>query len=147
MGFGWLFSRQSAIKQFLMALEEVDLDLLGNFASVRDFLKEHIKSEASKAESRKVISQLVKDGVEPKVTAYLFIRVLLEDLLLDGHYHVLPGRLNRDGESFLAIYNNVVRELRRMEWFNAAQAETHFQEMRNGIAYASPSVRELKNSA
>lgn len=132
------------MKRFLLALDEIDLEVLTQFSSVRKFLKLHIKSEAFAAESRKTIARLLKDGVDPKTIAYLFMRVLLEDLLLDGEYHALRGKLTPDGENFLAVYNNIVRELRVLNWYSLAQAEEQFQAIRNGIAATTPVSRQPK---
>ncbi len=147
MGFGRILAKPLEMKRFLLALDEIDLDILAQFSTVREFLKEHIKTEAFTGEGRKVIVQLIKDGVGPRITAYLFIRVLLEDLLLDGDYHVLRGKLTKNGENYLAIYNNVVRELRLLNWFSAAQAVEHFQAIRNGVETTFPAERRLKTSA
>lgn len=132
------------MKRFLLALDEIDLEVLTQFSSVRKFLKLHIKSEAFAAESRKTIARLLKDGVDPKITAYLFMRVLLEDLLLDGEYHALRGKLTPDGENFLAVYNSIVRELRVLNWYSLAQAEEQFQAIKNGIAATAPVSRQPK---
>ena len=138
MGFVRIIPCSVGMKRFLLAVDEIDLDLLTRFSSVREFLKDHIKSCAAAAESRRVIVQLINDGVDPKITAYLYMRVLLEDLLLDGEYHVLRGKLTLDGENFLAVYNNIVRELRVLDWFSAAQADEHFRAIRGGIAQTVP---------
>lgn len=139
-----MFSKPFGMKRFLLALDDIDLEVLAQFSSVRKFLKIHIKSEAFAAESRKAIARLLKDGVDPKTTVYLFMRVLLEDLLLDGEYHALRGKLTPDGENFLAVYNNIVRELRVLNWYSLAQAEEHFQAIRNGIAITAPVSRQPK---
>jgi len=138
MGITRIFSKPVEMKRFFVALEELDLDVLAHFSSVREFLKAHIRTEANATESREAIIRLMKDGVDPKITAYLFVRVLLEDLLLDGEHHVLRGRLTSDGENFFAVYNNVIRELRVHNWFNSVQADEHFQTIRNGIATTAP---------
>lgn len=147
MGLGRIFVRSGALKRFQSALEEIDDDVLRRFATIRGFLNSHVRREAASFESRSVIQQLISDGVDPKVTAYLFLRVLLEDLLLDGHYHVLHGKLTGDGENFLAVYNNVVRELRLLGWLDAEQAEMHFREIRNGVAATAPSKNNYLSSA
>ncbi len=142
-----ILSKPFEMKRFFSALEELDLEVLAHFSSVREFLEARIRTEAYAAESRQTIVRLFKDGVDPKITAYLFSRVLLEDLLLDGEYHVLRGKLTRDGEIFFAVYNNIVRELRGLNWFSTAQAEEHFQAIRNGIAITVPAERQLETSA
>jgi hypothetical protein len=138
MGITRIFSKSVEMKRFFVALEEMDLDVLAHFSSVREFLKAHIRTEANATESRETIIRLMKDGVDPKITAYLFARVLLEDLLLDGEHHALRGRLTPDGENFFAVYNNVIRELRVHNWFSSAQADVHYQTIRNGIAVTVP---------
>jgi hypothetical protein len=147
MGLGRIFARSSELKRFQLALEEIDFDILRRFSSVREFLNTYIKRESAAAESRSVIEQLIANDIDPKVTAYLFMRVLLEDLLLDGHYHVLPGKLDTQGENLLAIYNNVVRELRTLGWFSGEEAEVHFLQIRNGIAATLPAENNYKTSA
>jgi hypothetical protein len=144
VGIAHIFSKPFGMKRFLLALDEIDLEVLTQFSSVRKFLKLHIKSEAFAAESRKAIVRLLKDGMEPKTTAYLFMRVLLEDLLLDGEYHALRGKLTPDGENFLAVYNSIVRELRVLKWYSLTQAEEHFQAIGNGIALTAPVSRQPK---
>lgn len=146
MGITRIFSKPAEMKRFFVALEEMDLDVLAHFSSVREFLKAHIRTEANATESRETIIRLMKDGVDPKITAYLFVRVLLEDLLLDGEHHVLRGRLTSDGENFFAIYNNVIRELRVHNWFSSAQADEHFQTIRNGIAATVPAHVKSEDS-
>ena len=135
------------MKRFQLALEEIDFDVLRRFSSVREFLKFHIRRESATDESRSVISQLIADGVDPKITAHLFLRVILEDLLLDGQFHVLPGKLSVDGENFLAIYNNVVRELQLLGWFSDEQARAYFQEIRNGVATTVQARKNYRSSA
>lgn len=138
MGLAEILSRSSGIKKFLRALDEIDLDILQQFPSVREFLKSHIKSQAAESEPKRVITLLIGKGQDPKITAYLFMRVILEDFLLDGDHHIFQGKLNRRGESYLAVYNNIIRELRILEWFNDAQARAHLREIKEEVEAASP---------
>ena len=97
-----------------------------------------MKARAAEAESLRAIVQLINDGADPKITAYPFMRVVLENFLLDGEYHAQAGKLTFDGEDFLAIYINIVRELRVLNWYSAMQADEHFQAIRNGVATTDP---------
>jgi hypothetical protein len=133
MGFIKIFSKPHEIKRFLRACDEIDIELLKSFSSVRTVLKNRVRAEAAIAENSSVIVQLIKDGYEPKITAYLFIRVVLEDLLLDGEYHDLQGTLSQDGACFLALYNNIIRELRVLNWFSAVQADYYFEDIRSNL--------------
>lgn len=145
MGLGRIFLNSAAMRRFHAALDEIDVEVFQQFSSVRDFLNEQLRSEASKAESRKTIAKVMGGGVDPKTTAYLFIRVVLEDLLLDGEYHFKKGQLTQDGQNFFAVYNNVVRELRARDWFTAPQADENFQAIRNGIAAVDPETGQSEN--
>jgi len=138
MGLARILSRQNELKKFQLALDEIDLDILQQFPSVRDFLKSHIKSQATEGEPRRIITQLIGEGQNPKITVYLFMRVVLEDFLLDGENHIFKGKLNRRGESFLAVYNNTIRELLRLGWFSDTQAREHLQEIREDVEAALP---------
>ena len=125
MGFVRILTSPVGMERFLVAVDEIDLDLLARFSSVREFVRNHLKAQAAEAESRRAIVQLINDGVDPKITAYLFMRVVLEEFLLDGEYHAQAGKLTFDGEHFLAIYNNIVRELRVLNWYSAMQVDEH----------------------
>ncbi len=145
-----IFSRPGEIKRMFAAIEKIDAELLPHFPRVRDVLLGHFKVEAIIAENAKVIVRLIKDGLDPKITAYLFMRVLLEDLLLDGDFHGVDGELSRDGECFLALYNNVIRELRLLKWFSAAQADDYFADIRinlDSLSRAHRIARETMKSA
>ncbi len=130
MGFVRVFSKPLEIQKFLQSLDEIDTELLKHFSAVQPEFKNHVRAAAVIGENSKVIIQLIKDGLDPKITAYLFLRVMLEDILLDGEHFGLQGELSPDGERYLALYNSVIRELRLLNWFSAAQADAYFNEIR-----------------
>ena len=76
MGFVRIIPCSVGMKRFLLAVDEIDLDLLARFSSVRECVRNHVKARAAEAESRRAIVQLINDGVDPKITAYLFMRVV-----------------------------------------------------------------------
>ena len=103
MGFVRILTSPVGMKRFLVAVDEIDLDLLARFSSVREFVRNHLKARAAQAESRRAIVQLINDGADPIITIPLFMQVILEDFLLDGGHHAQARRLIFDGEHFLAI--------------------------------------------
>ena len=66
---------------------------------------------------------MINDGVDPKITTYHFIRVVLQGFLLNVECHAQAGKQTFDGEHFLVIYNNIVRKLRVLNWYSAMQAD------------------------
>jgi len=76
MGFVRKLTSPVGMKRFLVAVDEIDLDLLARFSSEREFVRNHVKARAAEAESRRAIVQLISDGVDPKITAFLFMRVV-----------------------------------------------------------------------